>query len=67
MLRIMCPHLRKQHLEGNNDTVLFLPFYDSTVEAKKLLSKSKIDVKKGENIKESLIIVDAREHTSDPL
>ena len=49
MLRNMYPRLIRQYLEVNNDTVLFLPFYDSIVEARKLLSKNKIDVKKFEN------------------
>ena len=39
VLRNMYPQLIKQHLEVNNDTVLFLPFYDSTDRARKLLSK----------------------------
>ena len=30
VLRNMYPPLIRQHLEVNNDTVLFLPFYDST-------------------------------------
>jgi CRISPR/Cas system CSM-associated protein Csm5 (group 7 of RAMP superfamily) len=59
MLRNMYPRLIRQYLEVNNDTVLFLPFYDSIVEARKLLAKNKIDVKKFENKEESLIIMDA--------
>ena len=59
MLRNMYPRLIRQYLEVNNDTVLFLPFYDCIVEARKLLSKNKIDVKKFENKEESLIIMDA--------
>ena len=59
VLRDMYPRLIKQHLEVNNDTVLFLPFYDSTDRARKLLSKCKVDIKKCEKTKESLIIMDA--------
>jgi hypothetical protein len=58
-LRNMYPPLIRQHLEVKNDTVLFLPFYDSTERARRVLSKNKIDVKKCENIEESLIIMDA--------
>ena len=44
-LRNMYPPLIRQHLEVNNDTVLFLPFYDSTERARIVLSKNKVDVK----------------------
>ena len=59
ILRNMYPLLIRQHLEVKNDTVLFLPFYDSTERAREVLSKNKIDVKKCENKEESLIIMDA--------
>ena len=59
MLRNLYPRLVRQYLEVNNDTVLFLSFYDSIAEVRKLLSKNKIDVKLWENIEESLIIIDA--------
>jgi MEDS: MEthanogen/methylotroph, DcmR Sensory domain len=59
VLRNMYPPLIRQHLEVNNDTVLFLPFYDSTERARKVLSKNKVDVNKCENTEESLIIMDA--------
>lgn len=55
----MYPPLIRQHLEVKNDAVLFLPFYDSTERARKVLSKNKVDVKKCENKEESLIIMDA--------
>src|SRR5262249_21356711 len=58
MLRKLYPRLIKQLLEINNNTVLFLPFYDSVIECRKQLSKNEIDVK-CENIEESLIIIDA--------
>jgi len=58
-LRNMYPPLIRQHLEVKNDAVLFLPFYDSTERARKVLSKNKVDVKKCENKEESLIIMDA--------
>ncbi len=45
MLRNLYPRLIRQYLEVNNDTVLFLSFYDSIAEVRKLLSKNKIDVK----------------------
>jgi hypothetical protein len=57
-LRNMYSSLIRQHLEVKNDMVLFLPFYDSTEQVRNVLSKNKIDVKKCENIEESLIITD---------
>jgi hypothetical protein len=59
VLRIMYPPLIRQHLEVNNDIVLFLPFYETTDQARKVLSKNKVDVKRYENTEESLIIIDA--------
>jgi len=59
VLRNMYPLLIRQHLEVKNDTVLFLPFYDSTEQARDVLSKNKVDVKRCENKEESLIIMDA--------
>ena len=58
ILRNMYPPLIRQHLEVKNDTVLFLPFYDSTDRARNILS-NKVDVKRCENKEESLIIMDA--------
>ncbi|HEY7079458.1 MAG TPA: MEDS domain-containing protein [Nitrososphaeraceae archaeon] len=58
-LRNMYSRLIRQHLEVKNDTVLFLPFYDSTEQARNVLSKNKVDVKRCENKEESLIIMDA--------
>src|SRR5215475_11397105 len=58
-LRNMYPPLIRQHLEVKNDMVLFLPFYDTTDQVRKVLSKNKVDVKKCEDIEESLIIMDA--------
>jgi hypothetical protein len=51
--------LIRQHLKAKNDMVLFLPFYDSAEQVRKTLSKNKVDVKKYENMEESLIIMDA--------
>jgi hypothetical protein len=59
VLRNMYPPLIRQHLEVKNDTVLFLPFYDSTDRARNILSKNRVDVKRCENKEESLIIMDA--------
>jgi hypothetical protein len=58
-LRNVYPPLIRQHLKDKNDMVLFLPFYDSTEQARNVLSKNKVDVRKRENIEESLIIMDA--------
>jgi hypothetical protein len=58
-LRNMYPPLIRQHLKAKNDMVLFLPFYDSAEQVRKTLSKNKVDVKKYENMEESLIIMDA--------
>jgi hypothetical protein len=55
----MYPPLIRQHLEVKNDVVLFLPFYDTTDQVRKELSKNMVDVKECENIEESLIIMDA--------
>jgi hypothetical protein len=53
------PNLIRQHLEVKNDVVLLLPFYDTPEQVRKILSKNKVDVKKCDNIEESLIIMDA--------
>jgi hypothetical protein len=58
-LRNMYPPLIRQHLEVKNDTVLFLPFYDSIELARKVLTRNKVDVKRCENKEESLIIMEA--------
>ena len=55
----MYPHLIRRHLEVKNEMVLFLPFYDSIEQVRKILLKNNVDVKKCENIEESLIIMDA--------
>ena len=55
----MYPRLIRRHLEVKNEMVLFLPFYDSIEQVRKILLKNNVDVKKCENIEESLIIMDA--------
>jgi hypothetical protein len=58
-LRDMYPQLIRQHLEVNNNIVLFLSFYETTDKVRNVLSKNKVDVKRYENTEESLMIIDA--------
>jgi hypothetical protein len=58
-LRRLYVQLIKQHIEENNDIVLFLPFYETTDAVRHLLLRNKINAIKYENEEESLIIMDA--------
>ena len=58
-LRKLYTQLIKQHIEENNDLVLFLPFYETTDAVRHLLLRNKINAIRYENEEESLIIMDA--------
>ena len=58
-LRKLYVQLIKQHIEENNDVVLFLPFYETTDAIRHLLLRDKINAIRYENEEESLIIMDA--------
>ena len=58
-LRKLYVQLIKQHIEENNDIVLFLPFYETTDAVRHLLLRNKINAIRYENEEESLIIMDA--------
>jgi hypothetical protein len=58
-LRKLYAQLIKQHIEENNDIVLFLPFYETTDAVRRLLLRNKTNIERYENDDESLIIMDA--------